>query len=109
MIFYHISLAASFQVSLPLIYNGNEDNDFDKLCSAEFLLIVFLLVFPSFKTTFLRKITVKVIKIYLINAKKTHGSKTPKHFKENQREHANQPESLICLLRTFHFKPCLCF
>ena len=27
---------ASFQVSLPLRY-GNQDNDFDKLCSAEFV------------------------------------------------------------------------
>ena len=28
---------ASFQVSLPLMRYGNQDNDFDKLCPAEFV------------------------------------------------------------------------
>ena len=37
----------SFHVSLPLIYNGNQDNDFDELCWAEFLLL--FLCFPVLK------------------------------------------------------------
>ena len=33
---------ASIQVSLQLMYNRNQDNDFDELCKTEFLLILFL-------------------------------------------------------------------
>ena len=33
---------APIQVPLLFFQNGNQDNDFDKLCRAEFLLMVFL-------------------------------------------------------------------
>ena len=42
----------SFQVSLPLMCNGYGDNDFDKLCLAEFVLILFLFSFPRFGNLF---------------------------------------------------------
>ena len=37
----YIMLLLSFQESLPLMCDGNQDNDFDRLCSPEFLLTVF--------------------------------------------------------------------
>ena len=33
---YNKLLVASFQASIPLMWNKNGDNDFKKLCSAEF-------------------------------------------------------------------------
>ena len=42
MIFLQHVARDIIQVSLPLMCNGNQDNDFDKLCQVKFLLMVFL-------------------------------------------------------------------
>ena len=63
------------------MYNGNQDNDFDKLCLAEFLLIVFLCFYVQVFNKSVLQIPQKLFKIFQNNYHKIYYQHSKKYWR----------------------------
>ena len=63
------------------MYNGNQGNDFDKLCLAEFLLIVFLCFYVQVFNKSVLQIPQKLFKIFQNNYHKIYYQHSKKYWR----------------------------